>query len=84
MPYTIEDFRREIAREHIQELTPEERLAGLLAGEIVKRLSAKERLAGLSAVEVLKRFSTEQIEAYLKRLGRKPPCSRRKKPKRTS
>ena len=63
MPYTIEDFRREIMREHLHELTPE------------------ERLAGLPAEEILKRISPEQIEAYLKHLGKKPATATKKKRK---
>jgi hypothetical protein len=59
MPYTMEDFRREVAREHLH--------------EILKRLSPEERLAGLPP---------EQIEAYLRRLEKKPPVTTRKKRKR--
>jgi hypothetical protein len=64
MPYTIEDFRREIARENLHELTAEERLAGL---------STEDRLTGLS---------TEEIEAYLKRFGKKSPGTTKPKQKR--
>jgi hypothetical protein len=54
MPYTMEDFRRDIARQHVRELTLEERLAGL---------------------------SASQIEAYLRRIRKKPSFSPKKKPK---
>jgi hypothetical protein len=43
MPYTMEDFRRDVARKYINELTAEERLAGL---------PPEERLAGLSDDEI--------------------------------
>jgi hypothetical protein len=85
MPYTMEDFKREIAeglwpepeervpvQEVLKRFSPEERLAGLPAEEILKHFSAEERLAGLSA---------DQIEAYLKGLGKKA-TSRKKRPKR--
>ena len=59
MPYTIADFMRDVTLEHLELLSPEERLKGLPAEELLKRLSSEERLAGLSA---------EEIEAYLRRL----------------
>jgi hypothetical protein len=42
MPYTMQDFIRDFTKEHLKDLSPEERLAGL---------SRKERLAGLSPEE---------------------------------
>jgi hypothetical protein len=44
MPYTMEDFRRETAREILDQLTPEQRLAGLTVEQIeayLKRLRRK-------------------------------------------
>ena len=64
MPYTMEDFRREVACEHLAELT------------------AEERLVGLPAEEVLVHYTEDQIEAYLKRLAKKPATTRKKNPKR--
>lgn len=43
MPYTMEDFRKEIARENLDKLTPEERLEGL---------SPEQRLAGMTPVQI--------------------------------
>ena len=43
MPYTIENFKRDIARKYLRELTPQERLEGL---------SLKDRLVGLSSKDV--------------------------------
>jgi hypothetical protein len=34
MPYTMEDFRRDYVKEHLQQLSPEERLEGLSVEEI--------------------------------------------------
>jgi hypothetical protein len=85
MPYSIEDFRREVAREVIDEMTSEERL------EFVKRLSPAERLAGLPPEDRLAGMSPEdrlagmspaEIEAYLKSLSRKSPTARTRKSKR--
>jgi hypothetical protein len=83
MPYTMEDFRRDVAREHVHELTPEERLAGLPPEERLAGLPPEQRLQGLSPEERLAGLPREQIEAYLKRLGRKPATTRKKKPKRS-
>jgi hypothetical protein len=42
MPYTLEDFRRDYLKEHLKELTTEERLAGLSAEEIKRYLKRLE------------------------------------------
>jgi hypothetical protein len=42
MPYTMADFRRDYVREHLKDLTPEERLEGLPVEERLKGLSAQE------------------------------------------
>ena len=59
MPYTMEQFRKEYVKAHLEDLDPEERLEGLKAEEILSRFRAEERLKGLGA---------EEIEAYLKNL----------------
>jgi hypothetical protein len=59
MAMTMEEFRRYYLRDHLEELTPEERLKGLSPEELLKALPPEERLKGLSR---------EQIENYLKRL----------------
>jgi hypothetical protein len=81
MPYTMEDFRRDYVKEHLKDLTPEERLEGLSADELVRRLSPDERLQGLSAEELLRRLSPDQIESYLQRLSKQRPSRRRNKKK---
>jgi hypothetical protein len=63
MPYTMEEFLHEQALKLLPELTPEERLAGLRPEERLAGLRPEERLAGLRP---------EEIEAYLKRLRKKP------------
>jgi hypothetical protein len=72
MSYTMEDFRRDYAREHLDQflnlLTTEEVLQRFSAEEVLQRFSAEERLRGLSAGEVLQRFSPEEIKAYLEKL----------------
>jgi hypothetical protein len=39
MPYTMADFRRDFVKDHLKDLTPEERLEGLSAEELLKGLS---------------------------------------------
>ena len=58
MPYTKEDYKREAARELFQKMPPGERR------KLLGQLPAAERLSGLSA---------QQIEAYLKELGKQAP-----------
>ncbi len=52
MPYTMEDFEREVEQKILKKLTPEQRLAGL---------SPKQVLAGLSPEQL------QEIENYLKK-----------------
>lgn len=75
MPYTMKDFRRDLALEYLERLTLEERLqlAGLPAEKLVERLSPEQRLAGLPL---------EEIDTYRRGLRRGSPASRKKMPKR--
>jgi hypothetical protein len=52
MPYTMEDYQRETAREYLHTLSVE---------EILQQLSVDERLHGLSADEILQRLSVDEI-----------------------
>lgn len=69
MPYTWDDFEREIKEEVLAKLTPAERLEGLPLEELLKRVSPEECLKGLPPEEFLKRLTKEEIEAYLKKLS---------------
>jgi hypothetical protein len=63
MAYTMEDFTRDFIKEHLPELTPEER------EDVLRSLPPEERLAGLSA---------EEIRQYLDRLTAGRPAGPRK------
>ena len=65
MPYTMEDFRRELKQEVLKTLTPEERLEGLPPEKRLEGLSPEKRLEGLSP---------EEIENYLKNLKERSPA----------
>ncbi len=54
MPYTMEDFRRDFVKEFLNELTPEERLAGLSLDDFLAGLSPEQR------AELLKRLQSGQ------------------------
>jgi hypothetical protein len=58
MPYTVEDFMRDVTLEHLDLLKADERLRGL---------TSDERLRGLTSDERLKGLSPEEIEAYLRK-----------------
>ena len=79
MSYTMEDFRREyakeiederreLAKEILKILPPEEILKALAPEERLKGLRPDERLKGLPPEERLKGLSAEEIEWYLRRL----------------
>ncbi|MGE0083980.1 MAG: hypothetical protein AB7S75_06115 [Desulfococcaceae bacterium] len=85
MPYTIEDYRREIKERALKMMTPDDVIRAFPAEEIFKRFSPEEifkrfspeeRLRGLSAEDVFRKFSADEIEAYLKRMRKA-----KKKPK---
>jgi hypothetical protein len=80
MSYTMADFRRDTAKEYLEELTPEERQDVLQSMAPEKR---QEVLRGLSAEELLAALAPEEIAKYLKKLQSEPP-SRKSKPRRKS
>ena len=51
MPYTIEDYQRDYAREYIDKLTPEEILESYPLEKLLKKLPMEERLKGVSPVD---------------------------------
>ena len=62
MPYTMENFKHDVAKEYLPLLTPSERLEGL-SDDDLKELPIDKRLKGLSARE---------INTYLEQLESKP------------
>ncbi len=58
MPYTMEDYERDVAQNVLEKMTPEQLLA---------RLTPEQRLAGLTPEQLLAGLSPEQIEAFLAR-----------------
>jgi hypothetical protein len=78
MPYTWDDFDRDLKEEVLAELTPKELLDRLSLEDLLKRLPPEELLDRLSLEdllksvppeELLKRLTREEIEAYLKKLS---------------
>jgi hypothetical protein len=87
MPYTMEDFKRDVARDNLERMTPEERLEilkGLSPEERLKGLPPEERLKGLPPEELLKVLPVDLIEAYLKRLKGDQTTPGRSQPKNGS
>lgn len=83
MAYTVEDYHRDLKKEAMEYMTPED-LAELMQKfgldkvlktynpeEILKGLKPEERLKGLKPEERLKGLKPEKIEAYLKKLNKK-------------
>jgi hypothetical protein len=79
MAYTTEDFQRDYARQHLKDLTPEERLEGLSAKERVKGLTPKEVLQALSPEELLQALSADEIDRYLRQRKQRRPSPKAKK-----
>ena len=67
MPYTMEDFQRDYAKEHFKDLTPEEQQ------ELIQIMSPEQRLAGLSP---------QEIEQALEKLKAERAAQTRKKRRR--
>ena len=64
MSYTMDDFRRDYVKEHLKDLTPEERLAGLAPEDLCAALPPQKYLQGLSP---------EELEALLAHLQKPAP-----------
>jgi hypothetical protein len=68
MPYTMQDFVRDYMKEHLPELSREEREDVLRSLPVEERLAGippEERLAGIAPEERLAGLSVEQIRRYL-------------------
>ena len=74
MPYTVEDYKRELREEIKKEiwaaLTPEELLKKVPTEELLKKVPTEELLKRLSTEERLKGLTREEIEAYMKKLSK--------------
>ena len=57
MSYTMQDFQRDYVKNHLEVLSPDDRLKGL---------SPDDRLKGLSLSDRLRGISFEDIQQYLK------------------
>ena len=67
MPYTMQDFRRDYAKEHFKDLTPEEQ---------------QEAIKGLTPEQVLEALTPEQLERLREQLITEPKSSWPKKRRR--
>jgi hypothetical protein len=61
MPYTMEDFEREVGQKVLKKLTPEQRLEGLSPEELVKGLSPEQ------LQQLLSHLPLADIETYLQK-----------------
>jgi len=66
MPYTMEDYRRDLRKEVLEGLSPVERLEGLSPVERLEGLSPEERLEGLSTQEFLHSLPPQKRAELLK------------------
>lgn len=71
MAYSMEDHLREVAREYLEEQTPDQLLR--LAAELFKQLTAEQWLAVVHP---------EQLADYLKRLRKRSKAASKKKKKK--
>ncbi len=69
MPYTVEDYKRELKEEVLASMTPEELLKRVPLEDRLKGLPPEELLKIIPPEEFLKRLTREEIEAYLKKLS---------------
>jgi hypothetical protein len=76
MPYTMEDFKREVAFEFLEKMTPEERR------EYLEQLTPEERLSGLAPKQILQHLSDDEIKAYLAKRHKSHTDAKPKKSKR--
>jgi hypothetical protein len=67
MPYTMQDYEREVEEKVLRKLTPEQLLARLTPEQLLARLSPEQRLEGMSPEQLLSRLPREEIEKYLQK-----------------
>ena len=68
MPYTMEDYQRDVARRYLSQFTVDEILQQISVDKILQQLSVDEILQRLSTQERLRGLSVEEIRAYLEKL----------------
>jgi hypothetical protein len=67
MPYTMQDFEREVEEKILRKLTPEQLLARLTPEQLLARLTPEQLLARLTPEQMLQHLSREEIEKYLEK-----------------
>jgi hypothetical protein len=65
--YTMKDFQKDYIKNHLEMLSPDDRLKGLSPNDRLKGLSLNDRLKGLSLSDRLRGISFEEIQLYLKK-----------------
>jgi len=68
MPYTVEDYRRELERNVLSSITAERIMEEFSLDELLKSIPTEDVLKKFPVEERLKGLSARQIEAYLKKL----------------
>ncbi|TAN50791.1 MAG: hypothetical protein EPN21_08140 [Methylococcaceae bacterium] len=69
MPYTLQDFQKDYIRDHLNLLSPDDRLKGLPSDEVLKHYSPDDRLRGLSPTDIINHLSPAEIKKLLEALG---------------
>ncbi len=70
MPYTMDDFHKEIALEHFNTLTVGEKMRYLSTDEILQHMATDDLLRGLlNKSPRLKGLSISEIKAYLDKIA---------------
>ncbi|HWY86351.1 MAG TPA: hypothetical protein VNX28_06490 [Gemmataceae bacterium] len=85
MPYTMQDFRRDYAKEHFKDLTPEEKqeaIKGLTPEQRLKDLTPEQVLKSLTPEQVLKALTSEQRKRLREKLITERTSSQAKKRRR--
>jgi hypothetical protein len=65
MPYTIEDYKREVARELLVEMSPEEVLEYVNHRKLLEKMSAEEVLEYVNHRKLLEKMSAEEVLEYV-------------------
>ena len=61
MSYTVEDYKKDFVREHLNLLSTDDRIKDLSPDDVLKRYSPDEVLKRYSPDEVLKRYSPDEV-----------------------
>lgn len=68
MSYTVQDYKKDFVREHLNLLSADEVLKRYSPDEVLKRYSVNDRIKDLSSDDIIENLSPEYLKALVEKL----------------